>query len=1012
MPASYDLSTMKLDEIEEAVNLYDPYSPAEPAGFEQDKREPLPDELTLEQVKRLEFMRKSPDELSLKEIFKAPALNVLDKSMYLTVKTGAAVEKGIWKALGVLSWPFMRIEHGIATPATALVKTAAPMIDAAIKYVEMDSPAAQARMKWLIKQNLGPYVKEQLGDNLDAVIDDIVEKNYAGVDLSQQLSRSRTAAEDIIPSFGTGLKSFIPFTRTDTEKVKNFNDFWAGYYEGMTNERCPELYSQVMGPTTSFLVTPLAVAKFLKVGRAAWRMTPMAKKIAASKLPAWEDAKLIRKATIFERNEKAMELGAKLADKEAQRIANQLSVQTGKNITKEAVKQRLGQIIKGSITQQEELAALSNPVIDELSYNFKELQKLGIIGPETFLTKLSKAGYAKIQAARTKLTGQLERLQTAPHYIRKGGEISARFPGRAEKIKKLQEQIAAIDRRLYESDIAAGGAKYMPRMYEPKEAAAAERKFPVKGGPKIKAPYAKQREAIPVEIRKAMGEIVEPAYPVTKRLIQENIDIETKKLFDFAAKRGDWVDDIWREGLYKEPLPDTKAFGALRGKYVKPKIYHDIKDITYIRGNIEQIYDSFIGTWKLGKVTLNPATHFRNIMSNTILLDASGMDHAAQVKYFTKAIKEIRSAGKEYQQAKKYLQRTSMVSGEILDDMLKVSAKQSNVSGIVNAWNKGFEKTIAIPANLYQNEEFIFKFMKYLEQREKGISVLGAVKEANKWLFDYGDLSRFEKTVMRRVMPFYTFPRKALPRIMEAAVERPYTLAKYPLMVSAIEKYSLWSLGLDENDYEQIQKVLPDYMKRGSYLLMPWRDANGDLQFFDWTYIVPWGELFDVQDRGLIGDVVTNPIYVLMAENMLNKNGFIGYEIYQETDTVKERTFKQMLHVWQTLVPSLMYKGIYWDRIYSAATGKPSRGIFYDKIPPLAPAIAHTVFGLRTQPIDIEEEKIRRLRELRGKVDELGDKIRRLTLKESGGAIEKDEYEKKRGQYLKQIDELLEKETD
>ena len=185
---------------------------------------------------------------------------------------------------------------------------------------------------------------------------------------------------------------------------------------------------------------------------------------------------------------------------------------------------------------------------------------------------------------------------------------------------------------------------------------------------------------------------------------------------------------------------------------------------------------------------------------------------------------------------------------------------------------------------------------------------------------------------------------------------------------------------------------------------MPWRDANGDLQFFDWTYIVPWGELFDVQDRGLLSETVTNPLFVAIAETMLNKTAWSNKEIWQETDTDSEKTFKKMLHVWQTAVPSLMYKGIYWDKLYESATGKPSK---MGKIRPLAPTIAHTIFGLRTQPIDVEEQERFRIFDKQKKVEELESKIRDIIIREANGNIEEEEYTKRRDQYFKQIEEIL-----
>ena len=150
--------------------------------------------------------------------------------------------------------------------------------------------------------------------------------------------------------------------------------------------------------------------------------------------------------------------------------------------------------------------------------------------------------------------------------------------------------------------------------------------------------------------------------------------------------------------------------------------------------------------------------------------------------------------------------------------------------------------------------------------------------------------------------------------------------------------------------------------------------------------------------------VITNPLFQTVADITRNKSGWSGREIWDETDTTEERTFKQMLHVWQTAVPSLMYRGIYWDKLYNAATGRPSK---MGKVTPIAPAVAHTIFGLRAQPIDVTQQQQFRLFEKRKQVEELEGKIRDIIIRETSGNIEEEEYTKRKDQYLKQIETIV-----
>ena len=395
----------------------------------------------------------------------------------------------------------------------------------------------------------------------------------------------------------------------------------------------------------------------------------------------------------------------------------------------------------------------------------------------------------------------------------------------------------------------------------------------------------------------------------------------------------------------------------------------------------------------------------------------SGMGFGEQAKYALRALKHYRANSKDYQIAKRYFARTTLVKGELLDDILRTTAQpkgQGLLEKGINATRRSVKWISKKPSDIYQHEEFTNKFMKYLQQRDQGKTILQSIQEANKWLFDYTDLAVWETKIARRIMPFYTFPRKALPRVLETAMERPYTLAKYPLMAKMTTQYSLAKLNMTTDDYEKLKEVLPSYMQNGSYMLMPYRDDNGDLRFFDWTYIVPWGELFDAQERGLLKIGITNPIFQIAADFSRNKSGWTEREIWKETDTFQERTAKKMKYFWGTLMPSLAPKGLYWDRLMDVATGKPSKakpGYPEGKKRLPIETIAHTLLGLRTQAIDPQEQRRWRLLEKRGQIKELRSKMVDITLRRKSGNITEEEYQKKRKQYIEQVKKVLRKST-
>jgi hypothetical protein len=861
-------------------------------------------------------------------------------------KIKAPIKKGLGTGMGVLGWPLERASAIVGTPARELTKEHRRTMERFEKGEKLG----------LVEQIVG--VGKALGRSVPPVAKSLVSKKLH------------------------------PETTTIME--------W------MTEDVLKNMSEQdkfVMGLAAEFAITPAMVGKALELGAKGVKLTGIPQKIVARGLPQWQRMKLRARMKTGARVERAQEVTKPLHGKEVKKIAQELSKRTGKPVSKAAVEQRLGQIVKGGITEQPALQKAAAPAIGEIARTSKELKSLGILPEKTYITKLTKKQIAELLRKKSGLQKQLTRLETAPHYVGTR-EISKSFPGRAKRIRELQGKIDDITTQVQQS-YKTGGAKYMPRMFTTKEEVGGQ--FSVYSKHRIRAQYAKQRQKIPFEVRQRMGEIKTPAYPVQKRLIQESADIETAKLFRQAAARPDWASSVARPGF--KQLPDTKGYGALKNKYVHPKIYEDATELIRIRGNFEKTYDSLIGSWKLGKVVLNPATHFRNKISNKVLLDMSGMGFAEQAKYAGRALKEWNAKSKEYQVAKRYFARTTMVKGELLDDILRTTSKSKGTGfeKALNAMVGGGKKALAKPAELYQHEEFVNKFMKYLQQRDLGKSVIQSVEEANKWLFDYGELSKWERLIARRVMPFYTFPRKALPRVAEAMVTRPHTIAKYPLMAQLTTQYSLSKLELTDKDYAEIKKTLPDYMNNGSYILMPYRDDNGDLRFFDWTYTIPWGEIAEVGERGVLKSVVTNPLVNMVGDIKRNKTSFTEREIWKETDTRKEKFFKGMKYVWQNLMPALTPKGLYWDKLEEAATGKPS---VIGKKRPLPETIAHTVFGLRTQPIDVKRQKGYKYYERQKAVEELSKKLNTLGRERKVGRISEKEFIKKRNQYKKQLQEL------
>jgi hypothetical protein len=84
-------------------------------------------------------------------------------------------------------------------------------------------------------------------------------------------------------------------------------------------------------------------------------------------------------------------------------------------------------------------------------------------------------------------------------------------------------------------------------------------------------------------------------------------------------------------------------------------------------------------------------------------------------------------------------------------------------------------------------------------------AVEAATYRVNKYLFDYGALTPKERNVLRRVIPFYTYQRKALPALIEAMFLRPAQMAKTNRLF----------IDTDDGSYQDM--LIPDYIREYGY---------------------------------------------------------------------------------------------------------------------------------------------------------------------------------------------------
>ena len=123
------------------------------------------------------------------------------------------------------------------------------------------------------------------------------------------------------------------------------------------------------------------------------------------------------------------------------------------------------------------------------------------------------------------------------------------------------------------------------------------------------------------------------------------------------------------------------------------------------------------------------------------------------------------------------------------------------------AGGEAVENVVAeIGDKAYNFVEFLNRAVPYEALRRKGMTPAQAMYRVNRAQFKYGELSPFEKTYARRLVPFYNWIRRSIPYTLQRLAERPGGMVA--------QSIRLESQGAAEGGYT------PAFMKEG--MNVPW----------------------------------------------------------------------------------------------------------------------------------------------------------------------------------------------
>lgn len=361
-----------------------------------------------------------------------------------------------------------------------------------------------------------------------------------------------------------------------------------------------------------------------------------------------------------------------------------------------------------------------------------------------------------------------------------------------------------------------------------------------------------------------------------------------------------------KEGIF-EQIGKVKL-GELSGKYVPEYIHKIIGDIT------DPIKDTFgkklVAGFKYGKVILNPATHARNVASNSLLNWWKLGLGPWRADIYAEAVKNVAKGGKWLDEAK----TTGFNIDTFVHNELKGILDGPEMASFGRKFGSKWSKVKQKIADVYQGEENIAKMAAFIHQRKKGIGIEEAWKAAESATFNYAQVTPFIRKLRTNLFgfPFITFTVKATPIAVETALKAPHRISVIGKIKNGLEQQADIKTTARERASE------PPWIKDGFYVKLPMKDKHGRSAYFDLTYIIPFGDLmagnfFERQTQRETGLPEAIPSALMSKSPVLNvlkelsrNQDFYGDKVWNDSDSQEKQLGDIMRHLSKTYLPPLV----------------------------------------------------------------------------------------------------------
>jgi hypothetical protein len=422
-----------------------------------------------------------------------------------------------------------------------------------------------------------------------------------------------------------------------------------------------------------------------------------------------------------------------------------------------------------------------------------------------------------------------------------------------DAVGALEQNIIAQNRTRLEAQRAAGvevgdlGETYMPHIAT-KEADDVLNNTGIKNFFGIR-PSAKTPQGVAREIEGTVAEINAKNVYGTSKFFQDDPAI-AMGVSDFNAAQAiagrKFLDEAAQFGIKADSAPASyKVVAEIPGLKFEPKVADQLSRSYRALTNSEEInkflkvYDGAQNWWKMWSLGARPAYHAKNTIGNLWNNYLGGV--TSPKPYGDAAAFQIKVAkgnleGKIAGYPTKDLYDAMMTRGIFGEGQYGGDITRRLEEQIQGASKNPFTLSTKNPIlqggfKMGQTIEDNARVALFIDQLNKGSSFDQAAKHVRKYLFDYGDVTPFEKDVLKRVMPFYTWSRKNIPLQLEALATQPDKINKLNLAMNNIQQANQ----VQQPDLSQV----PEYVREQAPLYVGSNAETGSVSVIPLQGLIP-----------------------------------------------------------------------------------------------------------------------------------------------------------------------------